>query len=219
MNVIEFAATARTDTGKGPVGRLRTKGLAPAIIYGSGLEPENVMVNIHEFEKMITFSGSSNPVLNLSIEGKLQSTMVRDLQRHPVSGKVIHVDFMRIRLDVEMEFDVPIEPVGQAIGVKEGGILEHVVQTVRVRCLPTIVPTELTVDVSGLDIRHSLRVKDIEAIEGVTIINDAEDSLFTILAPRIEEEPEVEDEEGIEGEGEEGEEPEVIGEKKDDAEK
>ena len=140
---------------------------------------------------------------------------MREVQSHPYRNEVIHVDFYQVHAGEELEVDVPIRLEGVPAGVREdGGVLDHVIHELTVRCLPSKIPNVLTLDVSGLEIGDSLHVSDLPLPEGVTSMIDGERTVCGVAAPRIEEEPEVEEAAELEGllEGEEGApEPEVIG--------
>jgi large subunit ribosomal protein L25 len=145
--------------------------------------------------------------------GKPTPVVVKEQQRHPVRGSVVHVDLLEVKLDEEIEADVPVELVGaeEAPGVDEGGVLEHVTRELTIRALPTAIPDSIVADVSGMAINDTLQLSALVPPEGVEFVADEPDevTIATLSPPRIEEEPEPEVEEEAELVGEEGEEGEA----------
>jgi large subunit ribosomal protein L25 len=144
-----------------------------------------------------------NVLIDIKLEGETHLTLARELQRNPVGGAILHVDFLKIARDVAIEVDVPIHIEGESPGVKEGGVIEHHLWNVRVSCLPTNVPDRLTADVSRMIIGDMLRVGDLITIEGVTILTDAEEAVLGVVVPQV---LQVEEPVAVEGELAEGEE-------------
>jgi large subunit ribosomal protein L25 len=140
-----------------------------------------------------------------------EQAIIREIQRHPVSNRMVHVDFQRINLEEDVQVSVPLHVVGSdPKGVKNGGILEHVLRTVEVLAKPLSIPKHLDVDLSDLDLNQSFHVSDLKLPEGVTVVDEPDTALFTILPPKGEAEA---------GTAAEGAEPEVIGVKKKEEEK
>jgi large subunit ribosomal protein L25 len=202
---------SREATGKGPNRRLRAEGKIPAVVYGEGSQSEKVSLNSHEFEKLMSNADMQSAILNLrrsdSAESSEENVIIRELQRDPVTRRILHVDLFRIRMDVENDFEVAIHSVGTPVGVREGGILETHVRTLEIRCLPTNLPAAITVDVHALAVNSSIHAKDIKVPEGVTIISDPDTVLYTVLPPK-----EAAVVQPVEGEAPA--QPEVIGKKK-----
>ena len=218
MSTVKMEAASRSETGKGPGRRLRMQGKIPAIIYGDDKEPVMTSIPQHDFEVMVRSEGM-NVLIDLAVDGQpeAQTVVIRDIQRDPTTDHMIHADFVRIRRGQKMDFEIPVVASGAPIGVKDGGILETINHTVMMRCLPSAVPHELTVDVSGMNIRDSLHISDITPPEGVEFLADEDLTLFTIMSPKeMELEEPVEAEEVVEEE-EDGE-PEVITKKKEEGE-
>ena len=216
-------ATPRAGRGKGDARKLRGTGRVPGVVYGRHEETRAISVDAHELEILFSRISVENTIIELSVEGEEEavSTLVREVQAHPVKADVMHVDFYQVHAGEELEVDVPIRLEGTPKGVREeGGVLDHVVHDLTVKCVPSKIPSVLTLDVSELEIGDSLHVSDIALPEGVTSMIDPEQTVCGVAAPRIEEEPEVEEEgEELEGlaEDEEGApEPEVIGKGGDD---
>ncbi len=183
----DVSLSSREATGKGPNRRLRSEGKIPAVIYGIGSEPEKVALSGRDFERMMAKPDAQTAILNLKREngnGAEENAIVRELQRDPLTRRILHVDLFRINMNVENEFEVPIHAVGIPVGVREGGILETHLRSLQIRCLPANLPTAINVDVKELAINHSIHVSDVKSPEGVTIITNPEDVLFTVLPPK-----------------------------------
>jgi large subunit ribosomal protein L25 len=193
--------------------RLRREGLVPGVVYGRGGEARPFQVSDRELRALL---GEGQTLLDLELDGsKSVPVVIKEQQHHPVRGDVIHMDCLEVRLDEEIQSEVPIELEGadQAPGVREGGVLEHVTREITVEALPTEIPERLTVDVSEMEINDTLQLTVITPPSGVKfMVDDPEEvTIATLSPPRIEEEPEVEEETELVGEdGEplaEGEEP------------
>lgn len=208
MEQMRIDANLRERQAKGDNRRLRKQGLVPAVIYGGQQEAKTVAVNDHEVELILRGARRSNSIFNLILGngGDQEQTIIREVQRHPVTSKLIHIDFQRVDLESEVEVAVPIHAVGEIPkGVRGGGILEHVTRTVQIRCLPLSLPKRLDADLTNLDLNQSFHVSDLVLPEGVEVMAELDTPLYTILPPKGEAEAVVEA-----GAGE----PEVIGGKK-----
>jgi len=206
----------REERGKQAVKRLRNKGFIPAVLYGPGEIPSLLTLNGKEFTNLLHSFGR-NIVVNLAFDkGKKKiKTFIFEIQNNPISGNIIHVDFKHISLKEKIHVEVPIHLEGIPEGVKnEAGIIEHAMYTLEIRCLPTDIPEQITLDVTPLHIGDVIHVKDIKQ-ENFEIISDPEKTVIHIITPKIVKIEEVEEEvaEVVEGEIEEVAEPEVIGRK------
>lgn len=212
-----LTATPREGRGKGAARKLRGTGRIPGVVYGRHEDTRAVSVDAHELEVLFSRISVENTIIELSVEGEKEavSALVREVQSHPYRNEVVHVDFYQVHAGEELEVDVPIRLEGVPAGVREeGGVLDHVIHELTVRCLPSNIPNVLTLDVSAMEIGDALHVSDLPLPEGVTSMIDGERTVCGVAAPRIEEEPAVEEGAELEGvvEGEEGApEPEVIG--------
>ena len=223
---ISLKVDVRTASGKKFAKRLRYRGQLPAVVYGEGTASVACSVDYRALSDLLKAHGR-NAIISLSAGDASQSTIIKDIQYHPVRGEMLHVDFHRIDLARKIVVEVPLHATGSAVGVRIGeGILEQMLHELEVECLPTDIPDHIEVDVSDLDIGDSLHVSDI-VLDGddLSIVTDIDRTVFAVAAPAlvIEEEEEVEDEEGMVVEGEEGEEmqePELIerGRRRDDDE-
>lgn len=181
-----LTVTGRTETGKGPNRQLRTTGLVPAIIYGTGHEPQMVSLNYRELEKAMSKANAETNLFNLAGEaaGKNATVVIRELQRDPLTRRYLHVDLLHVRMDQEAEFEVPIHSVGTPIGVREGGLLETHLRMIVVRCLPGNLPEFIDIDISGLPINESLHVRDIIVPDNVTVVTEPQETLFAVHVMR-----------------------------------
>jgi len=212
MAMQSLKSDRRNEAGKGVARKLRRSGRIPAVYYGRGEEPISITIGIKELEELIHQSGGSNVIVDLKVEGDNASdrkAIIREIQRDPVEGKILHLDLQHISLTERITVEVPIVLVGTPIGVKDGGgILEHLLREVEVECLPTDIPSKLEVEVSGLNIGDSLHVSDLKA-DRVTIKTEADRAIAAVVPPTILEEAKPA-EEGAPTE------PELVKEKKDE---
>jgi large subunit ribosomal protein L25 len=187
--------------------RLRGTGLVPGVVYGGGSETRSFQVGEREARAALVHGGA---LIDLEFDGTTTPVVVKEEQRHPVRGNLLHLDLLEVKLDEEIEADVTIELLGidDAPGVKEGGVLEHVTHEITIEALPTAIPESIPVDVSGMEIGDTLQLSAVAAPEGVVFVVDdpEETTVATLSPPRVEEEPEPELEEEAELVGEEGEE-------------
>ena len=202
---------AREKTGKGVARKLRVAGQIPAVLYGGGRPAFSLSLNPLQLHKVLHGSEMGmNTLIDLKVSGHAEldgkTVMVRDLQRDPVKGTFIHADLYEVDLSQKIEVQVPLHLTGKSKGVEfAGGILDHALREIEVRCLPRAIPDEFVVDVTELDLGDSLHVRDIALPHGVELISDGDLSLVSVVAPVKEEEPVVEvAEEGEEGDAVEG---------------
>ena len=206
MEYFDLSATIRTEKGDGPARRLRTEGRCPAILYGAKSEPIMLAIQAHEFDLTVKRGGASMAIFNLAIEGRADAkrlAMVKELQRNPVTGQLLHVDFYEIDLKRKLAVKIPVHTVGKCKGVELGGILQVIRRELEVFCLPSNIPSSIELDATDLDIGDAIHVEDIELPEDVEIPHDTNFTVITVLSPMKKEEEE-EGEEGVE-EGAEGE--------------
>ena len=135
----------------------------------------------------VNASSSENVLVDLEIGSQKHLALIQEVQHHPIKDKVLHVDFHEIDPNKKLHTEVPVHEKGESIGVKNGGILDHLMRHVRVECLPQHLPSGFDVDVSSLDIGQAIHVSDLPLPEGVTVMNAADLPLFMVHAPRVEE--------------------------------
>lgn len=200
----------RTEFGSRTARRLRREGLIPGVVYSGGEAARAFSVPEREASHALATGGA---LLDLTFDGgKAEPVVVKEQQRHPVRGQLLHIDLQVVRLDQAIQSEVPIELLGveEAPGVKEGGVLEHITHTINVEALPTDIPESIAVDVSGMEIGDTMQLDSVIAPEGVEFalgegVEAAEVTIATLNPPRVEEEPEPEVDEEAELVGEDGE--------------
>lgn len=210
MGNLKLNSEIRENTGKNVSRKYRAGGKIPATLYGQKEEPVNLTIDDASFRTILQ-SRRDSSVIDLSIGGKSGkpiNVIVRDVQRHPASGKPLHVDFQRIRLDEKIRVEVKVILEGDPKGVKEqGGILDHGTRTLNVTCLPAAIPESFVIDVNDLLIGDSIRLKTLlDKHADIDFLDDPETTLATVIPPVVEVIEEVEGEEEVE----EAAEPEVI---------
>lgn len=183
MQTIEMNAKKRTVSTRSVLNSLRKVGEVPAVVYGGRKEPWPMSVNGKEFLQIVRAHGI-NVVMNLKVGNETETVLVKEIQRDPLGHHILHIDFQRISLTEKIEVGVPVRVKGEAPGVKlSGGILEHILREVRVKCLPMAIPQALDIDVSSLQINQSLKVKDVARPEGMEILTEADQIVVNIVAP------------------------------------
>ena len=197
MSIQELVVYPRETTGKAEAGRLRKRGLAPSVVYG--LEGGSVSISVEPkiVNKIIHSERGLNTVFNLRLENSEQSryVMIKSIDRHPVSDRLLHVDFLRVDMDTKITTMIPIEIIGTPEGTKMGGILTIVRHDVEVECLPKDLPGVLRVDASSLGMDESLRIGDLPQIEGVEYKLAPNRVIAVVQPPEKEKTEEVEEEE------------------------
>lgn len=189
MQTVEMKAKKRDLSTKGALQNLRAQGEVPAVIYGGQKDPFTLVIGAKEFMQHVKAHGL-NFLMNLTSEKGTEMVLVKEVQRDPISRAPLHIDFQRVSMKDKLTVNVPIHVVGEAPGVKlSGGILEHILREVRVRCVASAIPAALEVNVSSLQINQGLRVKDLSLPEGVEVLVEANQLVVNVVAPTILEEP------------------------------
>jgi large subunit ribosomal protein L25 len=184
----------RAEVGRNAIKKVRKQGLIPGVIYGVGQEPINLEVNGRQLSTVLAHASSENILLELEIvdgDDKRNSlAMIQEVQHHPIQRQILHVDFHAVSATEKITAEVPIETVGEPIGVKTGGgLLEHILRDLEVECLPGDLPERIQVDVSGLDLNQSIHVKDLQLPAGVEAVTDGDLTVVAVSEARVEEEP------------------------------
>ena len=192
MKSVALNAAPRALARRAGAKALRAAGRVPAIIYGRQAPPQNLEVKAKDMEDLIHHSISENLLVDLTVKDDARPkrlALVQEVQHHPLSGKVLHVDFHEVAEDEKVTIMVPVETIGEAEGVKtEGGVLEHVMFKVKARALPKDLPELITVDVSHLKIGQAIHLGELKAPPGVELVGDKGMAVIAIAAPRTEEE-------------------------------
>jgi len=180
---------ARTSTGKGAARRLRAEGRIPAILYGRGRESVPLALDPRALEKILR-AGGANTLLDLTVEGhpEIKDTvaLVKELQRDPLRGTIVHADLYAVDLNRTVRVEVPVHLVGKARGLEFGGILEHTLREIELECLPRAIPDFIEVDVTALEVGDVLHARDIQLPEGVTMVTDPEQAVVAVALPQAE---------------------------------
>jgi large subunit ribosomal protein L25 len=211
MEISELKAVVREETGKGPARRLRSQGIVPAVFYGAGSKTMPMSISAVDLRNLMK-KKEENILIKLVIEDqgkKLEKlSVIKELQMEPVSRKFFHADFYEVRMDHAIEWDIPLHFKGTAIGIKNGGEMLHQKREIRISCRPAEVPEFYEIDLTKLDIGHSLKVRDIVVPEGIAVVDSPDAVIVSILSARVEATTTTE-----EAEGEAPKTPEVIKQK------
>ena len=192
MKSVPLKAYPRALSRRAGAKRLRAAGRVPAVIYGRQAKPQNLEVNAKELEELIHHSASENVLVDLSVESDARPkrlALVQEIQHHALEGDMLHVDFHEVAENEKVVVHVPLETTGEAAGVKTGGgVLEHVLFKLKVRCLPKDLPEQIIVDVSHLELGKAVHLGEIKAPAGVEILGDKKIPVVAVALPRSEEE-------------------------------
>jgi large subunit ribosomal protein L25 len=206
---IKIKAEKRDVTGKNVNRRIRREGRIPAVLYGANMPNVSLTLDKMDVLRILKSETGENTIFKVSFDSDSKDTMIKELQRDPVSDEILHADLILIRMDKEVRIAVPVLIEGEAIGVKsEGGFVDLSLREIEVECLPGDIPEHIEIDISKLHLHQSVRVEDLTVPEGVKIVSDSHSVVVLIEAP-TKEEIEVPEEEEEEVMAEE-EEPEVI---------
>ncbi|MCE9542489.1 MAG: 50S ribosomal protein L25 [bacterium] len=187
---VKLSARPRADVGRNSVKHLRSRGVIPAVIYGHKDQPANLEINNREIVAILKHAIGENILVELDIDGTTKLSLIQEVQHHPVRGDILHVDFLEVAMDELLHTEVPVEPFGEADGVKNyGGLLEHSLRSLAIECLPKDLPEIIRVDVSALGLNQSLHVRDLVLPAGVKATTDADLTVFIVAEPKVEVEP------------------------------
>jgi large subunit ribosomal protein L25 len=192
MKSVPLTALPRSVTRRAGVNKLRSAGRVPAVIYGSKIKAQSLEISAKEIGDLIHHSASENLLVDLAVKDDTQPkrlALVQEIQHHPLSGRVLHVDFHEVSATEKVTVMVPVETVGEAVGVKTGGgILEHVLFKLKVRALPKDLPDQISIDVTSLELGKSIHIGEIKLADGVEIIGSKTAPVVSCALPRSEEE-------------------------------
>ena len=191
IQTITITATSRQGTGKGFNRKLRAQGIIPAVVYGHKYKPVSLCVNALEMNKMFRPGHEDMQdyqLYKLEVQGMdAQEPMViiKNIQRDPVKEKIQHIDFFAVHMDEKIVVPVHVRIIGKSIGVKNGGILNHLLHEINVKSLPADVPPHIDIDVTSMEIGDSMHVKDLQVPANVQILSDPEAGVINITAPTV----------------------------------
>jgi len=184
MNEIILGVSERQITTKSSLHKVRESGLIPGIVYGE--KEKNIAISVKEkdFYHIIHTELGENALIKLKTNDSSKTVLIKEIQHDMITDKPIHIDFYIVSLKKKIEVDVPVHIIGEARGIKEsGGILEHLLREIHVRCLPTNIPRTIDVDVSNLNIGNNITVKDLPKIPEVEILSDLNSIVVNVVAP------------------------------------
>lgn len=187
MATVNLAATPREGAGKGVARKLRMQDRVPAIVYGYGTDPFSCSVDAAQLRKALSTGSGSRAVIKLDVEGTSEPrvTIIKEIQRHPVSRKIIHVDLLQIDLTQTVDVSVPIVPLGQPIGVRlEGGVLSWARRELAIRVLPTAIPENIELDISELHVNQAIHIEDITP-EGFEILDESRLTICSVASTSL----------------------------------
>ena len=215
-NQVKLSARPRVEVGRNALSKVRARGAIPAVLYGARDAATNLEIDKKDIQNLLSRAVGENILVDLEIrEGATVSnrtSLIQEVQHHPVRGEIIHVDFHAVSMTEEIDAEVVLEPEGEPVGVKTfGGLLQQSMRSLPIRCLPQNLPNIIVVDVSGLNIGESLHVRDIKLPPGVAAVSDEDLTVFIVSEPTVAEEEPV-------AAAEEAAAPEVIKEKKPETE-
>ena len=186
MKSVAMNAQARTAVKHAAVKKLRSTGVIPAVIYGRLAPPQNLQLNTIEFSDSIAHHASENILMDLTVAGDQRPqrlALVQEIQHHPLTRHILHVDFHEVAPDEKVTIQVPVETTGESAGVKNGGVLGHVLHRLKVHALPKDLPEVILVDVTALEIGKAIHIGDIKAPAGCEILGNKELTVLAVSAP------------------------------------
>ncbi len=188
MERLSIQAEARDVGRKGLNRRLRSSGKIPAVLYGHGQQPTGLALAGKEFTHLMKGVGGTNALIDLKVasQGDPLVVMVKDYQIDMISHRITHVDLYKIDMKERVTVKVPVHPTGKCFGLTKGGLLEIVRREVELRCLPANIPGSIDVDITDLDVGHSIHARDLKLPEGVELSEDADITVISVVAPREE---------------------------------
>ncbi len=187
MRDVTLSAEIRTRLGKGGARQLRRAGKVPAILYGGAEPPVPIAVEKARVLEIFRKYGHTS-IFSLALDGHTVPVIIKDWQLDPITGVLLHVDFLRVDLSKPTRVKVPVELVGEASGVRRGGLLDFATHELEIECLPMEIPSRLQVDVSALEIGDHIAVKDLQLGDRIRVLDDPERVIVSVLAPRVAEE-------------------------------
>lgn len=197
MLEVKIKTDMRKEVGKQKANYLRKNGLIPAVLYGHGEETVNISIPEKEFCHLLQKEKGENVIIGIELPGnKVKKTIIKEIQRNPVTSRILHVDFQHLIMTEKVHVQVPIILTGIPAGIKAGGVLEHLLRKINVRCLPKDIPPHIEVEVSELKLGDSIHISDL-SVENVEILEKPTEAIATVLIPKIVKE-EVKEEEVVE---------------------
>ena len=184
MATINLKAESRESTGKGAARKIRATGSIPSVVYRGGESATSVSINPKELELQFQRSGNPNTLVELELADGARTCLVQKVQRHPVSGEILHVDFYEVVPDQQVQVNVPVETEGRAAGVRAGGKLQLIQRELTVRCRPGDIPATVKVDVTNLEIGKFIRASQVPAPANTELVITTDANVVTVIGKR-----------------------------------
>lgn len=185
MATASLNATPRTDTGKGVARSLRRNGQVPAVIYGHARQVQSLVVPARDLDRLLQHIAAESTVVELSVDGKVSRTLIREIQRHPFKRMIMHVDFQELVAGEKVVVRIPLVIVGVPEAVRSGGgVLDQTMRELEIEVDPANMPNHIDVDVTELALGHSVHVRDIKVPAGATVLDDEDASIATVQVSR-----------------------------------
>jgi large subunit ribosomal protein L25 len=189
MATANLSATPRTESGKGVARKLRAQHRIPGVLYGHHREPQPLVLDARELDRLMEHFATETTVVELALDGQSVRTLIREVQRHPYKRQVLHVDFQALVAGEKVTVDIPIVLVGIPAGVRVGGgVLDQVLRELTVEVDPSEIPNHIDVDVSALELAESVHVSDLVLPAGITVLDDSDATVCVVGTPRVVEE-------------------------------
>ena len=178
-----LTAEVRQDTGKGAARRLRSSGRVPGILYGHGMEPVKLSISAKDLLHLFHTAGGGSTLVDLKVDSTKHLVIPREIQRDHLHGRFIHIDFLAVRRDEKITLGVEVHEVGEAPGIRAGGVIEHHLREIEIECLPKDVPETIPIDISNMEIGDLLRVEDIPTPPGVVFLTAEDTPVISVIQP------------------------------------
>ncbi len=200
LTAIKIQAQQRDTRGRKASRKLARRGLVPGVLYGAAKGPVNFQIDPRRLDSILHGAAASTTLFTFDVDGLEEGgvTIFKDVQHDPLTGKIIHADLYRISMDQEIRVKIPVHLVGTARGVKQqGGVLDFVCREIDVSCLPANIPERINVDVSEIDLGHSVKLADVQLPTNVTVHTDLNTPIATVVAPAAEKAQATAEEEAV----------------------
>ena len=205
-NVFEFVAKDRNLSGSSAARAVRREGNIPAVVYGGSAEPQSIVLVHNEVNNHLSHEAVYSHILDLNIDGKIEKTVLKGIQRHPSRAQILHMDFMRVDENQVMKFNVPLHFINEdeCVGVKAGGVITHAMVDIEVSCLPAALPEYIEVDLGSIDIGGAVHLTDVVLPEGVASVvlaqtGDHDYTVAQVVKTRVEDDLDDEEVDSAEG--------------------
>ena len=188
---LKINAQPRTESGRNAIKKIKSAGFVPAVIYGAKDPARNLQLVERDVAQLLAHATGESVLVEVAIGAETRTALIQEVQHHPVTGRVLHVDLHAVAMDELLTAEATVETVGDPAGVATGGgVLQVLLRTLEIECLPADLPESITLDVSKLQIGESIHIRDLTLPKGVTVLNDPDLTVVSVAAPTVEEEPE-----------------------------